>query len=167
MAEGDLQRILSTLADSKARYLIVGGVAVVLHGYPRFTADLDLVVDLEPENVRTVIAALSKLGYRPRAPVQAQEFADAETRRGWVEDKGLVVFSFFSPQLPATEIDVFVEEPFPFDEAYARATHADLGFATVTVACIADLIGLKERSARTKDLVDIEALREIERDVKG
>jgi len=161
MAEGDLQRVLSALAESNARYLVVGGVAVVLHGYPRFTADLDLFVDLKPDNTRMVIAALSKLGYRPRAPVQAQEFADADTRRRWVEDKGMVVFSFFSPELPATEIDIFVEEPFPFDEAYARAARADLGFATVKVACVDDLIELKNRAGRAKDLEDIEALREI------
>ena len=163
MAEGDLQRILAVLAASKARYLVVGGVAVVLHGYPRFTADLDLLVALEPENVRRFASALSGLGYRPRAPVKLEEFADAEKRRQWIEEKGMVVFSLWSPDFPATEIDVFVEEHLPFDEAYARAVRADLGEATVTVACLDDLIALKMRAARAKDLEDVEALKEIAR----
>ena len=161
MAEGDLQRVLSVLAASEARYLVVGGVAVVLHGYPRFTADLDLVIALDAENVRRIVTALSGLGYRPRAPVRAGELADATKRREWIEDKGMVVFSLWSPELPATEIDIFVEEPFPFDEAYSRATRADLGYATVTVACVDDLVDLKMRVPRAKDLEDVEALKEI------
>ena len=74
------------------------------------------------------------------------------------------MFSLRSPAHPATEIDLFVEEPFPFDEAYARASRADLGKATVVVASIADLIALKRRAGRPKDLIDIAALELLEDD---
>jgi hypothetical protein len=160
---GDLERILQALEQSGARYLIVGGVAVVLHGYPRFTADLDLVLALDSPNVLLALRSLHALGYKPRAPVPVEQFADEEIRKSWIEEKGLVVFSLWSSQFPVTQVDLFVQEPFPFEEAYARALRADLGFATVTVASIADLIELKRRAGRAKDLEDIEALERLEK----
>jgi hypothetical protein len=163
----DFDAIFIALQAANVRYIVVGGVAVVLHGSPRFTADLDLVIALEDENVRLALGALERLGYRPRAPVPAQQFADPETRRSWIEDKGLTVFSLWSPDHPATEIDIFVEEPFPFDDAYARAVQADLGTSTVTVASIPDLIVLKRRAGRPKDLADISALEALSAEVDG
>jgi predicted nucleotidyltransferase len=159
---GDLERILEALDQSGTRYLVVGGVAVVLHGYPRFTADLDLVLALDSPNVLLALQALRSLGYKPRAPVPVEQFADEEIRKSWIEEKGLVVFSLWSPQLPVTEVDLFVKEPFPFDEAYSRALRVDLGFATVTVASIKDIINLKRRAGRAKDFEDIEALEHLE-----
>jgi hypothetical protein len=160
-AESDFDLVFAALEERKARYLVVGGVAVVLHGYPRLTADLDLIVALDRANVTAVMEALTSLGYRPRAPVAAIELADPTKRREWIQDKGLVVFSLWSPDHPATEIDVFVEEPFPFAPAFERATRVSLGSISVRVAAIPDLILLKERAGRPKDLDDIEKLREI------
>lgn len=164
MGAGDFDLIFGALQRGRVRYLVVGGVAVVLHGHPRFTADLDLVVALDRANALAAIGALATLGYRPRAPVDAALFADAEARRGWIEEKGLTVFSLRSPDHPATEIDLFVREPFPFEEAWARATIADLGEVKVPVASIADLIALKREAGRPKDLEDIRVLEEIERE---
>ena len=69
-----------------------------------------------------------------------------------------MVFSLWSAEHPATEIDLFVEEPFNFAEAFARAARADLGGTVVTVASIDDLIELKKRADRPKDREDIAAL---------
>ena len=159
--ESDFDIVFAALGERHVRYLVVGGVAVVLHGYPRFTADLDLIVALDDSNVRAAMEALTSLGFRPRAPVGALEFADPNKRREWIQDKGLVVFSLWSPDHPATEIDVFVEEPFPFTPAFERATRVSLGSLSVRVAAIPDLILLKQRAGRPKDLDDIEKLREI------
>jgi hypothetical protein len=158
-AGSDFDLIFAALERRGARYLVVGGVAVVLHGYLRLTADLDLVIALDPANVTVTMETLTSLGYRPRAPVSALDFARPEKRREWIEDKGLVVFALWSPDHPATEIDVFVEEPFPFPPAYERATRVSLGSTTVPVASIPDLIALKQRAGRPKDLDDIEHLR--------
>jgi len=158
---GDFTLIFEALQRAKVRYLVVGGVAVVLQGHPRFTADLDLVVALDPDNAAAAVSALAQLGYRPRAPVAGAEFADAEVRRGWIEEKGLTVFSLWSPEHAATEIDLFVREPFPFDEAWARATVVHLGDVAVPVAAIADLIDMKSAAGRPKDLDDIRVLEAI------
>jgi hypothetical protein len=69
------------------RYLIAGGLAVVAHAYLRFTADVDLILDLEPDNVTRAIKALEAIGYQPRVPVAFQDFADAAARDRWAREK--------------------------------------------------------------------------------
>ena len=167
MADSDLERVFAALEASGARYLVVGGVAVVLHGHPRLTADLDLVIALDPENLGRAIRALEGLGYRPRAPVALGHFADPEQRRSWIEDKGMTVLALWSHALPATEVDIFASEPFPFEAAYRRALRAVLGTTTVTVASIPDLIALKRAAGRPQDLEDVRALEAIERELAG
>src|SRR5437016_2011417 len=116
-----LESILATLNQANARYLIVGGLAVAAHGYGRLTIDLDLVVQLTPENVRNVIGGLETLGYKPIVPVIALDFAEPTKRQEWIEQKGMVVFSMRSEQHPQTPIDLFVSEPFDFDTEYDGA----------------------------------------------
>jgi nucleotidyltransferase AbiEii toxin of type IV toxin-antitoxin system len=161
--DGDLDRIFAALDASGARYLVVGGVAVVLHGHPRFTADLDLVLALDPDNLSRALPALEALGYRPRAPVSLTQFVDPAQRQLWIDEKSMTVFSLWSPQLPATEIDLFAAEPLPFEAAYRRALRADLGATTATVASLRDLIALKRSAGRPQDLEDASALEAIER----
>ena len=164
---GDFERIFAALEARGARYLVVGGVAVVLHGHPRFTADLDLVLALDPENVASALAAFEGLGFRPRAPVRLAEFADAARRATWISEKGLVVLSLWSPDFPATDVDLFASEPFPFEAAYARALRADLEGATATVAALEDLIALKLDAGRPQDLEDVRALELLSREPGG
>ncbi len=156
--ESDFDLVFAALTKRNVRYLVVGGVAVVLHGVPRFTADIDLVLGLDTANVLAALDALAGLAYRPRAPVPLLDFANPASRRAWIEEKGLTVFSLWSPDHLATEIDLFVEEPFPFEEGFARATRVELGESHITVASIADLIQLKRRADRPKDREDIERL---------
>ena len=59
--------VFRALNDTGARYVVVGGLATVLHGYARFTADADLVVDLAPTPAKHIIDALTALGFVPRA----------------------------------------------------------------------------------------------------
>jgi len=161
---GALTNVFRALDDAEVRYLVVGGVAVVLHGYPRFTADLDLVLELTASNASAAIAGLQTLGYRPRAPVRAEDFADETVRASWREEKGLTVFSLWSPSYPGTEVDLFVEEPFDFGEAWNRRLDAMLDDGTtVHVVGIDDLRALKASVGRPKDLDDIAQLDAIAR----
>lgn len=161
MASSELLRVFAALDGAKVRYLVVGGVAVVLHGHLRVTADLDLVVDLAPDNARTAVRALAGLGYRPRAPVALDQFPDATARESWIASKGLTVLSLWSPNSPGTEIDLFVREPFEFESTYRRAILVELEGVTVPVIGLEDLIALKRAAGRPKDLDDAEALRAI------
>ena len=75
---------------------------------------------MDQDNLRTAMTAFDSLGYRPRAPVAMEEFAHPDKRERWVREKDMKVFSPWNPDLPATEIDPFVEEPIPFEEVYNR-----------------------------------------------
>jgi hypothetical protein len=57
--------LFAALHAGQIRYLVVGAVAMNLHGAPRMTADLDLVVDLERGNLAKMLDLLDGLGYRP------------------------------------------------------------------------------------------------------
>lgn len=164
MSGDALTKIFRALDEGDVRYLVVGGVAVVLHGHPRFTADLDLVLDLSLSNASAGIGALESLGYRPRAPVPAADFAKETVRTSWRKEKGLTVFSLWSPNHPGTEVDLFVEEPFDFGEAWARRLDAMLADGTtVHVVGLDDLRLLKRNAGRPRDLDDLEKLDEIAR----
>jgi uncharacterized nucleotidyltransferase DUF6036 len=163
---GEIEQILDALNRAFVRYVVVGGVAVVLHGYLRTTADLDLVIQLERDNVLKAMGALRGLQYRPRAPVPAEAFADREVREGWIREKGLAVFSLWSPVHPTLEVDVFVSEPFDFDAVYARAIRVPLRKSEAIVIALEDLIDLKRQVGRAKDQEDIAALESL-RDEEG
>jgi len=164
---GSLETIFQALERASVRYLVVGGVAVVLHGHPRFTADLDLVLSLDEVNLRAALAALAGLGYSPRLPVDPEDLANPERRAEWAREKRMTVFSLWSSRHPTTEVDLFVEEPFPFEAAYARAVWADLGEIRVSIASIADLVEMKRRAGRPQDLEDVRSLEAIARELEG
>ena len=139
---------------------IVGGLAVVAHGYMRFT--VDLVIALDPENVRRSLAALAELGYYPRVPVRLEDFADQKLRAEWVREKGMVVFQLVSDAHERTPVDVFVTLPFDFDVQFGRAAWLPiLGADAAPVLALAELLMMKARAGRSKDLTDIEGLKSI------
>lgn len=159
MKKQSVETIIRALNEANVRYLIAGGLAVVAHGYVRFTADVDLILDLKVDNVKRALAALSSLDYRPRAPVPIEQFADQELRKQWIEQKRLTVFSLHSPRFPGTEVDLFVDSPVLFEDAYARALK--LSLAPTTIATFLgrnDLLALKRKSGRPRDLEDIARL---------
>jgi hypothetical protein len=159
---GDLERVFEGLNGAGVRYLVVGGVAVVLHGHLRTTHDLDLVIQLGAENVRKALAALKALGFVPRAPVPLESFADPAARSRWVREKNLVVFSLWSRELPGFTLDLFAEEPFDFEVAYARSVRVPLDRTDATVLALDDLVRLKEKAHRPLDLDDIRALKALD-----
>jgi hypothetical protein len=154
--------VFGALHAAHVRYVVVGGVAVVLQGHPRMTVDLDLVIDLAADQAVAAVSALTGLGLQPRLPVPAQDFADAETRRSWVEQRNLEVFSFYDPSDPVREVDVFATEPLPLDELLADATVVTIGGVPVSVASRRHLVAMKRRVGRPQDLADIAALEELE-----
>lgn len=159
--------IFDALEKAHVRYVAVGGVAVVLRGHPRLTTDLDLAVDLASEQASAAIKALTSLGFTPRLPVDAAGFADADTRRSWIDEKGMTVFSLWDPNDPTRAVDLFVVEPIAFEDLWKRSELIELETTGARVASISDLITLKQLSGRPIDIDDVEALRAILEQGKG
>ena len=159
MRVADFENIVRVLNDANVRYLVVGGIAVVAHGYGRVTFDLDLVLHLQPDNVVRAFRALNTLGYLPRVPVTAEQFADEENRRRWIRERGMTVLNLYSDSQRTTPIDVFVAEPFDFDVTYVRSIEQPCGGGPFRVVDIETLIRMKEAAGRPKDLDDVAHLR--------
>lgn len=152
--------IVRALEDAGVRYLVAGGLAVNAHGYLRLTKDVDFVVQLAPVNIERTFAALRTLDYRPTVPITVEQFADAALRASWIKDKGMQVLQFWSERHIETPVDVFVSEPFPFEEEYQRALVKPLhGAIPVRFVSIPTLIRMKEAAGRPQDRIDIEHLR--------
>jgi hypothetical protein len=128
--------LLRALDLAGVRAVVVGGVAVVLHGHPRLTVDLDLVLDLSDENVMKALAVLGAQGLVPRLPVPAEQFADAAARDRWRRDRELVVFSLHDPANPLREVDLFAHPPIPFEELWAASRLVTVADVPVRVAAI-------------------------------
>ena len=160
MKLASFEAIVRVFEEAGLRYLVAGGLAVNAHGYLRFTKDVDFVVQLIPGNIERAFAALRTLGYRPTVPITAEQFADAALRESWIKDKGMQVLRFWSDQHLETPIDVFVTEPFPFEEEYQRSLIKPLhGTIQVRFVSIPTLIRMKEVAGRPQDRIDIEHLR--------
>lgn len=161
MKLGSFDAVVRALEDAGVRYLVAGGLAVNAHGYLRFTKAVDLVLRLAPGNILSAFAALESLAYRPLVPVTATQFADAEQRGRWIREKGMTVLNFWCDAHRGTPIDVFVTEPFDFEEEYARALVKPLGPVAVRFVTIPTLIRMKELAGRPQDRIDIDYLRKI------
>lgn len=159
-------RLFRALNASGTRYVVVGGLAVVLHGHQRLTADTDLVVDLAAGPASRLLEALRQLGFVARAPVDLMEFADPQKRRAWIENKHMQVFSLYHPDEPGRVVDLFAEHPMDFEGMVDRAVTKLIEGIEVPVASIDDLIELKRRAGRDIDLDDIQRLEQI-RDIQG
>lgn len=151
--------LVGALQEAGVRYLIAGGLAVNAHGYLRFTKDVDVVVRLAPDNIERAFAVLGSLGYQPLVPVTAAQFADAKTREGWIRDKGMQVLQFWSDVHRETPVDMFVHEPFDFEDEYRRSLAKPLGRIEVRFVTIPTLISMKQAADRPQDRIDIEYLR--------
>lgn len=159
--------LFAALNEGGVRYVVVGGVATVLHGYGRLTADVDLIVDLEPAACRRAIDVLTSLGLQPRLPVKASDFADPAVRRRWIEEKGMRVFSLIDPDNPLRAVDLFAEPVLDFEELWSHAERIPLRRTEARVASIPHVVELKRRAGRPKDLEDIARLEEIQRRKEG
>jgi hypothetical protein len=158
----DFERVFAALQATGVRYVVVGGVAVNLHGYQRFTQDIDLVIELVPEKTIKILEALGSLGFRPNVPVRLADFADPAIRQEWIRDKGMMVFQLYSDQMRST-IDIFVRYPVDFEALWADGTRIDLPDTSLRIASIDHLIQMKRQAGRPQDLVDIEKLEILQR----
>jgi len=150
--------VFSELNKSKVKYLVTGGVALNLHGIPRMTADLDLMVDLKRDNLVKLVKALDKLGFKPRVPVKLTDFISEEKRIFWLGNKHMVMFSLYRPKEPYQEVDIFNMNPIIFEKAYQERKLVLAENIKIPLISIDHLIQLKRKSKRKQDLADVESL---------
>jgi predicted nucleotidyltransferase len=154
----DYQQIFRELNNDGIDYVIVGGLAVNLHGIPRMTYDIDIAILLHESNIMRLVTRLRGWGYVPRAPVLPEELADEEKRNSWIREKNMRAFTFCNDKETLGEIDVMIDTRIPFCDLKARAILFDLGGVHVPVVSIPDLIEMKRHAGRRQDLADVDHL---------
>jgi predicted nucleotidyltransferase len=159
--ELDYQAIFKQLNKEEIDYLVVGGLAVNFHGIPRMTYDIDLMIHLDPENIRKLVSTFVNWGYRPRVPVNPEDLADEKKRNSWIQEKNMKAFTFYNEDQPIGEVDLVIESPIPYADLRARAINIKLEGQDIAVVSIRDLIELKLDAGRKQDISDVENLKTI------
>ncbi len=144
--------LVRALVDGGVEFVVVGGVAVVLHGMPRFTKDLDICYALDADNLDRLGNVLVGLGAKLR---------DVQDDVPFVPDgKTLRRTEILTLETPKGAIDLLVHPAGApdYETLRAHATTMELADREVQVVSIEDLIAMKRAAGRPQDLVDVEAL---------
>lgn len=149
----DLMALLATLARHEVGCLLIGGVAVQVHGHRRTTRDLDVIPEPTAENAARLRHALDELEARPRGMPGA----------GVPTEEQLVAAPVVPPLTTSQgEIHLLNVVPgaAPYAELRSRAIEVRLDDVLVAIVSREDLIAMKRASGRPSDLADLEALGE-------
>ena len=139
----DFKEFLESLNRNNVRYLLAGGYAVGLHGFPRATNDMDVVVASDQENAGRTVHALNEFF--------GSTDLSAETL---TREKSLLVMG-----VEPLAIDILnYLEGLDFEEAYARRDIVKIEDIEVSLMALDDLITNKRSVARPKDMIDVDEL---------
>lgn len=133
--------VFDRLEREGVRYVVVSGVAVVLHGHARPVADLDMVIDPAPEEAQRAMNALARAGFVPSIPLPLSM---------------VTVLRMFDQS--QREVDVFARYHVPFAELWADSEIVRVGEGVARVASLEHLLRAKRTVGRPHDLLDIEGL---------
>lgn len=154
--EPSFEKLLGLLAESGVRFVVVGGVAVTLHGYIRLTEDVDLLVSAEARNLECLLAALKHFGEGYASELQPSDFDDSEGAIRIVEET------------ESCHVDLFTRMTGRrYEDVVGDAEIFKLNGLEVRYASKDALIAWKENSVRDKDRLDALALRRLQADPRA
>ncbi|MBI5822586.1 MAG: hypothetical protein HZB18_01050 [Chloroflexi bacterium] len=144
MLNQDFKEFIQSLNDNGVRYLVVGGYAVALHGYPRYTKDIDIWVEMTAENASKIMKALDQFGFGSLGVKEADfTVSDQMLQLGY----------------PPERIDILTTLPgVEFSECYPSRTIVELNGVSVNFIDLENLKKNKKATGRHQDLADLENL---------
>jgi predicted nucleotidyltransferase len=154
--------LFAALNRHQVSYVLIGGLAVALHGVERNTMDVDVCVVVSPDNMSRLAAAANELNLQPMLPVPLSALEDIDTLRRWHTERHLQAFALRSDQLAGVTLDVLLFPPVDPHDMVKRAQQLVIAGVPVALACIDDLIALKQSAGRPIDLADIEHLKRLQ-----
>ncbi len=138
------QEFIGLLNDNGVRYLVIGGYAVALHGYPRYTKNIAIWIEMSVENARKMVQALEQFGFG---------------------SLGLGVEDFLEPEqtiqlgYAPNRIDLITTPPgVEFTECYESRIEVEIAGVRVNFIDLENLKRCKRASGRLQDLADLENL---------
>lgn len=140
----DFKEFIQSLNDNQVRYLVVGGYAVALHGYPRYTKDIDIWIDITPENAIRMVQAINQFGFGSLA-LKEQDFLETDT---------IIQLGY-----PPRRVDLLTTLlGVDFDDCYSVKVMVDIDGVPVNFIDLENLKKNKRATGRTQDMADIEYL---------
>jgi hypothetical protein len=140
----DFKEFIQSLNDNSVRYLVIGGYVVALHGYPRYTKEMDVWIGMSNENAARIVKALKEFGFESLGLKEADFL---------VSDQ-IILLGY-----PPRRIDVLTTIPgIEFAECYPSHLTADVEGISVNFIDLESLKKNKKASGRHQDLADLENL---------
>ncbi len=137
------------------RYLVCGGLAVNIYGIPRMTADIDLLLDFEADNVDKFETAMKQLSYFSAVPVSLKILVDKNEREKIIREKNMIAYSFFNSRSGVMALDILVDVPLAFNDLWKSKEVRKMDSIEVNLVSVEHLIALKKYSNRKQDNDDI------------
>jgi len=142
----DFRDFISALNQAEVDYILIGGYAVVLHGYSRTTGDMDIWVRPTANNYQKLVRAFGLFGM-PVFDMTEKKFLATEE------------YDVFSFGVPPTAIDILTTpKGLEFEEAFRNSSIYEFTNLSVRLIQYQDLIIAKRAAGRNRDLNDIEQL---------
>lgn len=154
--------LFAALDRHHVEYVLIGGLAVSLHGVERATMDIDISVAMTPDNLGALVGMAQELGMRPLLPVPLAALTDLDQLEHWHRERRLEAFTLSTPELRGVTLDILLYPPVDFQGMRRRAVRYDIRGTPVVVATIDDLIALKQAVGRPIDLTDIAHLKRLQ-----
>lgn len=144
MLNQDFKEFIQSLNDNQVHYLVVGGYAVALHGYPRYTKDIDIWIDMTPANAARIVQALQQFGFGSLGLKEA-DFLDVDT---------IIQLGY-----PPRRIDLLTTLPgVDFEACFSVKVVVDIDGVVVNFIDLENLKKNKRATGRFQDMADIENL---------
>ena len=141
----DFREFIELLNSNNVRYLVVGGYALAIHGYPRYTKDIDVWIWISKENAKNMVKTLHEFGFS-ELDLTEKEFLTP----------GIVIQLGYPPN----RIDILTQATgLNFDDCYPSRIELDINGLRVNFIDIDNLKKNKLATGRLQDLADLEHLK--------
>lgn len=141
MFHRDFKEFIELLSKQKAEYLLIGGYALGIHGYPRYTGDMDIWINPTTENAQRVLGVLEEFGFGELDLTEAD----------FIKPGNVIQLGY-----PPLRIDLITQpDGVEFAGSYTRRMELDYEGLKIPVIGLEDFKQNKEASARPKDLEDL------------
>jgi len=146
MFSKDFREFAELLIKHKVEYLVVGGYAVGIHGYPRYTGDLDIWLNISDENAQRILAAVSEFGFSSYQ-LSVNDF---------LKEKNVIQLGY-----PPLRIDLLNHiDGVTFSECFINKKEVTIDGLKINFISYADLLKNKRASNRPQDIADLDNLQE-------
>jgi predicted nucleotidyltransferase len=144
--EKDFLDFISLCNKHKVEYLVIGGYAVAIHGYPRYTKDIDVSIQVSSSNAEAMVEVMKEFGFAS-LNLTSEDF----TKRG----------GFIQLGYEPLRIDIVNDlNGVPFEKAMKNKKVVEYEGVSINFIGYEDLIKNKQHAGRSQDIVDIEKLKE-------